>query len=405
MFWHLFDIRQNLIATLDNTGTLTELMRYDEFGFPTVTTVGAPSGIEPMFGGMRQLNIPGTPPGIPPVSNWPSGPYLGMFRLYDASNGVWMSQDPLGYTDGPNRSAYVGQSPMNCIDPMGLSARDSAWSGAASPSRPNQFKSHIESDGGTFFSANHARRLIVSGKSTTSTLINLFSRSFFTSNKGALSNDPFSLIQPTLDPDFWVHLIMESMQKLFHQAFLKNHTYVDVNGLKFTVDESNEMHFELPEVPEGYGSDALGEAGVGFIRQNEGWGRHPYRDTALHATIGWGHKLWDPPPTQEQSAWIISDEEAASLNNWDIMQAQKMLQKQVGYKLSQGQEIAMIDFIFNVGSLGRQLRKAVSTHNWNAVTIQLPHYNKARNQKTKKMEVNPGLAHRRDREIKFINGR
>ncbi|MEO6938760.1 MAG: hypothetical protein ABI444_01255, partial [Candidatus Kapaibacterium sp.] len=84
MFWHLFDIRQNLIATLDNTGTLTELMRYDEFGFPTVTTVGAPSGIEPMFGGMRQLNIPGTPPGIPPVSNWPSGPYLGMFRLYDA---------------------------------------------------------------------------------------------------------------------------------------------------------------------------------------------------------------------------------------------------------------------------------------------------------------------------------
>jgi hypothetical protein len=121
MFWHLFDIRQNLIATLDNTGTLTELMRYDEFGFPTVTTVGAPSGIEPMFGGMRQLNIPGTPPGIPPVSNWPSGPYLGMFRLYDASNGVWMSQDPLGYIDGGNRNAYVGQSPMNFIDPLGLS--------------------------------------------------------------------------------------------------------------------------------------------------------------------------------------------------------------------------------------------------------------------------------------------
>jgi YD repeat-containing protein len=114
---HLYDGRQNLITTVDSIGTIRDLLRYDEFGFPT-NSGGFPSGIEPMFGGMRQLNIPGT---APHISNWPSGPYLGMFRLYDPSNGVWMSQDPLGYIDGGNRNAYVGQSPMNFIDPLGLS--------------------------------------------------------------------------------------------------------------------------------------------------------------------------------------------------------------------------------------------------------------------------------------------
>jgi hypothetical protein len=107
MFWHLYDARQNLIATLDSAGLPRELIRYDGFGFPTINTIGPPSGIEPMFGGMRQLDIPGTPPPAP-VSNWPCGPYLGMYRLYDASNGVWMSQDSLGYIDGPNRNDYVG---------------------------------------------------------------------------------------------------------------------------------------------------------------------------------------------------------------------------------------------------------------------------------------------------------
>lgn len=116
---HLYDARQNLITTVDSLGAIRDLLRYDEFGFPT-NSGGFPSGIEPMFGGMRQLNIPGT---APHISNWPSGPYLGMFRLYDASNGVWMSQDPLGYFDGPNRSAYVSQNPINMIDPLGLGMR------------------------------------------------------------------------------------------------------------------------------------------------------------------------------------------------------------------------------------------------------------------------------------------
>jgi YD repeat-containing protein len=116
-FQHLYDAGQNLIATLDSTGAVRDIFRYDDFGFPTNYGM-SPSGIEPVFGGMRYLDIPGT--GSAPIPNWPSGPYLGMYRLYDPSNGVWMSQDPIGYAGGGNMSAYVGQSPMNAIDPLGL---------------------------------------------------------------------------------------------------------------------------------------------------------------------------------------------------------------------------------------------------------------------------------------------
>jgi len=121
-FQHLYDIRQNLIATLDNTAAIREIIRYDPFGFPTTTAVGAASNIEPVFGGMRHLNIKGTPPGTP-TSTWPSGLYLGMYRLYDPSAGVWLSNDALGYIDGPNMSAYVGHNPVGMIDPLGLSGQ------------------------------------------------------------------------------------------------------------------------------------------------------------------------------------------------------------------------------------------------------------------------------------------
>lgn len=45
-------------------------------------------------------------------------------KISRAANGVWLSQDPLQYVDGPNMSAYVGQSPNNNTDPLGLSKRD-----------------------------------------------------------------------------------------------------------------------------------------------------------------------------------------------------------------------------------------------------------------------------------------
>jgi RHS repeat-associated protein len=56
--------------------------------------------------------------------------YFGA-RYYDPKLGRWITKDPMGMIDGPNLYAYVGNNPINFIDPWGLCAedteRDKAW--------------------------------------------------------------------------------------------------------------------------------------------------------------------------------------------------------------------------------------------------------------------------------------
>lgn len=47
--------------------------------------------------------------------------YFGM-RYYDPEVGSWMTPDPLGYADGPNLYAYLKHTPLQIVDPFGLSA-------------------------------------------------------------------------------------------------------------------------------------------------------------------------------------------------------------------------------------------------------------------------------------------
>ena len=42
------------------------------------------------------------------------------YRAYDPEIGRWLSEDPLGSTDGPNRFVYVQNEPISSIDPTGL---------------------------------------------------------------------------------------------------------------------------------------------------------------------------------------------------------------------------------------------------------------------------------------------
>jgi RHS repeat-associated protein len=54
----------------------------------------------------------------------PSGLHLAPFRAYDADLGRWLSRDPLTMAEllweGPNLYGYVGNNPINLIDPFGL---------------------------------------------------------------------------------------------------------------------------------------------------------------------------------------------------------------------------------------------------------------------------------------------
>lgn len=48
-----------------------------------------------------------------------SGLALTLYRGYDAGVGRWVSEDPLGVADGPNRLAYVRNAPITLVDPDG----------------------------------------------------------------------------------------------------------------------------------------------------------------------------------------------------------------------------------------------------------------------------------------------
>lgn len=48
------------------------------------------------------------------------GVQLAQYKVYDPELGRWLSSDPLGDVEGPNRYAYVGNRPLSMRDMLGL---------------------------------------------------------------------------------------------------------------------------------------------------------------------------------------------------------------------------------------------------------------------------------------------
>jgi RHS repeat-associated protein len=100
--------------TLDHLGSLREVTNssgqlqrrddYDPYGRPRVVVEGieAPLG----FGAHSPQDDLGL--------------VLAKHRAYDPSLGRWLSDDPAGLIDGPNRFAYALNSPVTNVDPLGL---------------------------------------------------------------------------------------------------------------------------------------------------------------------------------------------------------------------------------------------------------------------------------------------
>ncbi len=59
-----------------------------------------------------------------------AGLYLTRFRAYDAELGRWLSRDPLQDAEsleGPNLYTYVGNNPINAVDPLGLCCEEELY--------------------------------------------------------------------------------------------------------------------------------------------------------------------------------------------------------------------------------------------------------------------------------------
>ena len=138
----------------------------------------------------------------------------------------------------------------------------------------------------------------------------------------------------------------------------------------------------------------LSEAGLGLLKQSEGFRSTTYLDAAGYPTIGYGHRLVHP----ECYPHGITEPQAAIILEWDVRESEQAVERLVMVPLSQGQFDALVDFTFNLGSgslASSTLLHELNAGQYAAAAEQLLHWDHAGS------EVSTGLQARREAELRL----
>jgi RHS repeat-associated protein len=118
-YYVLNDALGSVTAIVDTSGNVQERYGYNAFGEPIYmdASFGSRSsssyGWETLFASYRY--------------DLDSGMFQVRNRYLHPNLGRWVSRDPIGYEDGTNLYAYVGNGPVNLVDPKGLLSMPLPW--------------------------------------------------------------------------------------------------------------------------------------------------------------------------------------------------------------------------------------------------------------------------------------
>jgi RHS repeat-associated protein len=108
-YYYRFDGIGSTIAMTDSSGNIVNKYAYDAFGkvLDQIEVISNPFKFVGGFGVMDEGN----------------GLLYMRARYYDPEIGRFISKDPIGFVGGLNLYTYVGNNPINWIDPLGLQTK------------------------------------------------------------------------------------------------------------------------------------------------------------------------------------------------------------------------------------------------------------------------------------------